>query len=393
MTRKLKQLKGMAWSYTWIHRENSTYLNDMYEWISVISYSLSFFNGVILIFPNNIIYIRIFNILLAFSAGLLVFYIKNKKFPETAERHKIASSKFSNIYNNISRQLSLDISLREAAVAYHRWITAQYENLYGTAPDIDPPIIEEYVRKFAHKRKFNPIEAAEFDRQSSSNNISSSYSSFSSENENFISEEESTSSDHHVIEIYQDNDSNNSSKNGKKDKDNDNNSNHSSNHNSSNHDSSNHNSSNHNSSSYESSTHNSSNHNSNHNNSVNEWDINIQSPSTQSDSPSQSESSPPSESSRIISDELNSENLNKINNRRPKKKSRRKRHIDYERERFNQNNVDFMNVTGMGMSTKCLIPEFQLYRQEQKASTPSKRVTFGKQSSRRNKNNHHDGHN
>lgn len=167
MIKKLKQIREMAWSYTWIHRENAAYLTDMYEWISVISYSISFFNGIILIFPSNIVYIRILNILLSFGAGILVFYIKNKEFPQTAERHKIASSKFSNIYNNISRQLSLDVVYREEAINYHRWITLQYENLYGTAPDIDPPIIEDYIRKFAGRRKFNPIEAAEFDQTNS----------------------------------------------------------------------------------------------------------------------------------------------------------------------------------------------------------------------------------
>jgi hypothetical protein len=170
MIKKLKQIREMAWSYTWIHRENSTYLTDMYEWISVISYSLSFFNGIILIFPSNVVYIRILNILLSFGAGILVFYIKNKEFPQTAERHKIASSKFSNIYNNISRQLSLDVTYRDEAINYHRWITLQYENLYGTAPDIDPPIIEDYIRKFAGRRKFNPIEAAEFDQTNSTSN-------------------------------------------------------------------------------------------------------------------------------------------------------------------------------------------------------------------------------
>ena len=170
MIKKLKQIREMAWSYTWIHRENAAYLTDMYEWISVISYSISFFNGIILIFPSNIVYIRILNILLSFGAGILVFYIKNKEFPQTAERHKIASSKFSNIYNNISRQLSLDVVYREEAINYHRWITLQYENLYGTAPDIDPPIIEDYIRKFAGRRKFNPIEAAEFDQTNSTSN-------------------------------------------------------------------------------------------------------------------------------------------------------------------------------------------------------------------------------
>lgn len=171
IVKKLHALKGKAWSYTWIHRENSIYLNDIYDLVSNLAYSLSFFNGVILIFSTNLIYIRIFTILLSFGAGLIIFYIKNKGFPETSERHKIASSKFSSIYNNIDRQLSLDISQREHPLHYHSWITMQYDTLYGSAPDIDPPIIEEYIRKFARRRKVNPIEAAEYDQSESSGDV------------------------------------------------------------------------------------------------------------------------------------------------------------------------------------------------------------------------------
>lgn len=165
ITKKLNQIKERSWAYTWIHRENSIYLCDIYEWVSIIAYSLSFLNGVVLIFPNHLIYIRIFNIILSFGAGILMFYIKNKNLTETAERHKLFSSRFSSIYNNIDRQLSLPIYQRENALHYHRWITSQYDTLTGSAPDIDPPIVEEYVKKFAHKRKINPLEAAEYDQE------------------------------------------------------------------------------------------------------------------------------------------------------------------------------------------------------------------------------------
>lgn len=172
ITKKLIAVKEKAWSYTWIHRENANFLADQYEYLSVIAFSLSFFNGVILLLPLNILPVRIVNILLSFGAGLVSFYIKNKDLSSAAEKHKLASSKFSGIYNNIDRQLSTLLSQRETATHYHRWITTQYDNLYGTAPDIDPPIIERYVEKFAKRRKINPIEAAEFDKHSSENNNS-----------------------------------------------------------------------------------------------------------------------------------------------------------------------------------------------------------------------------
>ena len=316
MTRKLEQIKEMAWSYTWIHRENSTYLNDMYEWISVISYSLSFFNAAILIFPNNTVYIRIFSILLSFSAGLLVFYIKNKKFPETAERHKIASSKFSNIYNNISRQLSLNIAHREAAVHYHRWITLQYENLYGTAPDIDPPIIEEYVRKFAGKRKFNPIEAAEFDTIDTNSSISSSTGTYQiiEDSTDVQSDSTETNGDHVVIDIKENHDE---EENKKLDK------------------------------GY----------------SLNGVEV---PPINKKNSAKRRESLP-----------LNPGSLRRHN--KPSKSTRKQKHIDYELNRMNHNQMDFMigmggGIDNIGMSTKCYIPDFKFKEQEKVASTPKKDV-------------------
>ena len=168
--KKLKDLKDKTWGYTWIHRENAGYLSDIYDMASILSYSLSFFNGVILIFPTNIVYIRIFNILLSFGSGLLGFYITNKDITRTVELHKMASSRFSSIYYNIDQQLdslSFNMSDRENAFHYNKWISSQFDNLLSTAPDIDPPIIEEYIKKFARKKRSNPIEAAEFDKTSS----------------------------------------------------------------------------------------------------------------------------------------------------------------------------------------------------------------------------------
>lgn len=185
LIKRMKVIKSRCWSYTWIHRENAIFLNDIYDWISVIAYGLSFFNGAILMFPNNVIYVRILSVLLSFGSGILIFYMKNKRLTETAEKHKIASSKFSNIYNSIARQLSLDFADRKPGLVYHEWITQVYDTLFGSAPDIDPPVMEEYVRKFARKRRVNPIEAAEFDASDDNSEFSSTsdtgYDSFVNE--------------------------------------------------------------------------------------------------------------------------------------------------------------------------------------------------------------------
>jgi len=154
MTR-LKELKQKSWDYTWIHRENSSYLNDVYDWLSVGSFVGSFFNGAILIFRTNLIYIQVFTIILSFATGLLQFFIKFKNYPELIEKHKMASSRFSAIHNNIERQLSLPVKMRQNPLHFHQWISQQFETLFHTAPDIDSPIIDKYRSNLEKVEKGN----------------------------------------------------------------------------------------------------------------------------------------------------------------------------------------------------------------------------------------------
>jgi len=146
---KLKGLKQKSWDYTWIHRENSGYLNDMYDWLSVGSFILSFLNAGILMFRTNLIYIQIFTVVLSFGVGLLQFFIKFKNYPELIEKHKMASSRFSTIHNHVERQLSLPVSMRQNPLHFHQWINQQFDTLFATAPDIDGYVIDRYRENLA----------------------------------------------------------------------------------------------------------------------------------------------------------------------------------------------------------------------------------------------------
>ncbi len=162
LNRAVIKISKKSKSYMWMHRENSIYLNDVYEWIAIISFSMSFFNAIILMFDTNIIYVKILSILLSFMSGLLVFYIKDKNPSGLAERHKLASSRYSSIINNIERQGALPKKFREIGTHYHRWITLQFDTLKGTAPDIDSNIIDKYGKIFGKRWKIHPIEAEEY---------------------------------------------------------------------------------------------------------------------------------------------------------------------------------------------------------------------------------------
>jgi hypothetical protein len=173
---KLKGLKQKSWDYTWIHRENSGYLNDVYDWLSVGCFVLSFLNGGILLFRTNFIYIQVFTIVLSFGTGLLQFFIKFKNYPELIEKHKMASSRFSAIYNNIERQLSLPVNMRQNPLHFHTWISQQFDTLFATAPDIDGPVIDKYRDNLAkvENGKRRHSYAMEADRFDISNDSSSS---------------------------------------------------------------------------------------------------------------------------------------------------------------------------------------------------------------------------
>jgi len=181
ITNKLKSLKQKSWDYTWIHRENSAYLNDVNDILTVGGACLSLLNAIILVFRSSVIYIQIFTMILSFGAGLVQVMNKLKNYPEMIQKHKMASSRFSTIFNKVEQQLSLPISMRQNPLHFHGWISSQFDTLFGTAPDIDGYVIDKYRQNIAKIKKTGKgrlgyaLEADDFNlfNESSSNSNTS----------------------------------------------------------------------------------------------------------------------------------------------------------------------------------------------------------------------------
>lgn len=81
---------------------------------------------------------------LSFVTSFAQGMVQKLDYSTTISNLKRQTAKYSALYNNISRQLTLPRELREKAKDYHYWITKSYDDLSETALDIREETITEY---------------------------------------------------------------------------------------------------------------------------------------------------------------------------------------------------------------------------------------------------------
>jgi hypothetical protein len=81
---------------------------------------------------------------------------QNRKYPELAAAHRLAASKYSEVYHSVQKQLALYRRDRENAKDYINWITEKSDTLLLSSPDISDAIIDEYLTKFSDVKYMRP---------------------------------------------------------------------------------------------------------------------------------------------------------------------------------------------------------------------------------------------
>lgn len=89
---------------------------------------------------------------ISFATSFFQGYLHRVDYATIIADLKRQAAKYSNLQNNIKRQLSLPQHLREKAKDYHYWITSSYDQLGELSMNISSSTIEKY-RKICEKEK------------------------------------------------------------------------------------------------------------------------------------------------------------------------------------------------------------------------------------------------
>ncbi len=152
----LEQQKNCA-VYKWIHERDSSILQKRNTYISITTIIIVSLSATVSTFTANIspsdnLYyltvVRIINSVILYISAVLSALQQFLKYEKEAEKHKATSTKYTALYNNIKRMLSLDPSERQNVANYFTWVNKEYDSILNGSPDVLSGSVEEFYKIF-----------------------------------------------------------------------------------------------------------------------------------------------------------------------------------------------------------------------------------------------------
>lgn len=134
----IKDISNKAENYHFIHSQISLSYTCQYTTMMFLLMILSPVSGTLtllsFIIVEQVLYLTLLSAIFSFISGIVVSIIKFAKYDEISNAHKIASSRYFSLYNNIIRELSLPKPNRAEANSYLRWVMNSFDELYQASP-------------------------------------------------------------------------------------------------------------------------------------------------------------------------------------------------------------------------------------------------------------------
>jgi hypothetical protein len=149
-----KNVKNLGWksgAYRFMHDESSGYFSKLNNILSIITIVLITLTGTssftIAFLEEESSYKIIVGVVLYIIAALTS--IKDfLNLTQISEKHKLYSIRFSALYHNIQRQMSLDQVDRQDGKDYVGWINSEFDSLLFSNPDIPSSVKSRISEKF-----------------------------------------------------------------------------------------------------------------------------------------------------------------------------------------------------------------------------------------------------
>jgi hypothetical protein len=163
-----------AQGYVWMHNRNASYLTDWDTRYSNVEIILSILTGTSVFTTLNdcqdLSLVTLVTGIIIYMTAVVRAIHQNRKYPERASAHRLAGSKYSEVYHSVQRQLALYRRDRENAKDYINWITEKFDTLLLSSPGMDDNIREEYLVKFRNIKFMHPGDLKQIDIKKESPN-------------------------------------------------------------------------------------------------------------------------------------------------------------------------------------------------------------------------------
>lgn len=154
----LVQQSNKCASYKWMHDHDADYLvnkNKVLNIVSILFVSISATSSLVsnnVAIDNNKAWLEVLNIIypiLLYITTVISSLQHFFNYEREAEKHRTASIRYNALYNNVIRMIALDKTQRQNVNDYFSWATKEYDNIFGSSPDISDLAVNNFKKNFA----------------------------------------------------------------------------------------------------------------------------------------------------------------------------------------------------------------------------------------------------
>jgi hypothetical protein len=140
----VKAIAEKCQGYTWINMNAAKKLSHYHDVLMFILIVIAPLSGLLTLLDDSLI-TRNISAVISFIVGIISAGVKYSKFGWKITTYKNIASKYSQLENNIRRQLSLERDERVNAGSYLEWVSNTYDNLFDSTPILPNEIFERWV--------------------------------------------------------------------------------------------------------------------------------------------------------------------------------------------------------------------------------------------------------
>jgi len=148
----------------WMHNESikrfyKTY-NQLNNLLRILTSIITGLTAVSFLYDNEyyVLTIKLMVGLLSIITIYLTTTLKSEDYPNEISKHKLSTYYYSNIYENINKELSYYRKDRKDAKTFYDYINAEFNKLKITSPDLDEGVMARFEEKYGTTSISKPWE-------------------------------------------------------------------------------------------------------------------------------------------------------------------------------------------------------------------------------------------
>lgn len=149
----LIEQKNKCGAYKWMHELECDHLSKINKTMNITNIAIVSISATASIITNDLEFKGHFAINIIYPIMLYITTVISSlqhflNYEKLSEKHRTASIRYTALYNNIKRVLSLDENQRQEANTYFEWVNKEYDNIFSSSPDISQTTILKFENTF-----------------------------------------------------------------------------------------------------------------------------------------------------------------------------------------------------------------------------------------------------